>query len=145
MGLEIFVSLSATSVLKCKKKIWVILSLGLESSISWYIRKTFLKKYKKNFHSGCFYFLLIKLGLKSGPGSPIYNYWLTKHHQIFILNLQIYFHGFINLEFGFLFRKWAAFKGFVGACFLKFSPLTNIFEAPKPIISVYSPIIKLCQ
>ena len=57
--------------LKYKKKIYIrnISDLGPESSISQNIRKTFFGKDIKSFQSA--FFLLIKLGLKSVPGSPI--------------------------------------------------------------------------
>ena len=56
---------------KYKKKIYIrnISDLWPESSISQNIRKTFFGKDIKSFQSA--FFLLIKLGLKSVPGSPI--------------------------------------------------------------------------
>ena len=56
---------------KYKKKIYIrnISDLWPESSISQNIRKTFFGKDIKRFQSA--FFLLIKLGLKSVPGSPI--------------------------------------------------------------------------
>ena len=56
---------------KYKKKIYIrnISDLWPESSISQSIRKTFFGKDIKSFQSA--FFLLIKLGLKSVPGSPI--------------------------------------------------------------------------
>ena len=56
---------------KYKKKIYIrnISDLWPESSISQNIRKTFFGKDRKSFQSA--FFLLIKLGLKSVPGSPI--------------------------------------------------------------------------
>ena len=56
---------------KYKKKIYIrnISDLWPESSISQNIRKTFFGKDIKSFQ--CAFFLLIKLGLKSVPGSPI--------------------------------------------------------------------------
>ena len=47
--------------------------------------------------------------------------WLTTFRSFY----YTHFHGFINLEFGFLFRKWAALKFFDSASFLKFSPITK--------------------
>lgn len=56
---------------KYKKKIYIrnISDLWPESLISQNIRKTFFGKDIKSFQSA--FFLLIKLGLKSVPGSPI--------------------------------------------------------------------------
>ena len=56
---------------KYKKKIYIrnISDLWPESSISQNIRKTFFGKDIKSFQSA--FFLLIKLGLKSVPGSPM--------------------------------------------------------------------------
>ena len=44
---------------------------------------------------------------------------------------MIYFYGFINLEFDFLFREWAVLKFLGSAYFLKFLPNTKQFDAPK--------------
>ena len=60
-----------------------------------------------------------------------HEFWprLTNHHQIYLY--KVYFHGFIDFEFDFLFRKWAALNFFNSACFLKFSPITKQFDVPK--------------
>ena len=54
---------------------------------------------------------------------------MTNHHQIYLY--QIYFHGYINLEFDFLFRERVALSFFDSACFIKFSPIKKQFDTPK--------------
>ena len=54
--------------------------------------------------------------------------WLTTTKSIIILDLLT---GFINIEFDFLFREWAAFKFLGSTSFLKFLSIKKPFDARK--------------